>query len=56
MPRLAELSSFVFCTVASAVKSERTFSNSGSMLTDNRSRLGTVISEQLMIVNQNWKD
>ncbi len=49
LPRLANLSKLVFCTMATAVPCECTFSSSGELLSDKRSRLTPAHTEDLML-------
>jgi hypothetical protein len=50
LPKLNEIASIVFCTTASSVPSECTFSASGLLINKLRTRLSPVLAEELLFL------
>jgi len=53
LPNLSEIAKLVFCTTASSVPSECTFSQAGLLINKKRSRLSPAIAEDLLFLKIN---
>jgi hypothetical protein len=53
LPNLSKIAKIVFCAVATSVMSECTFSDSGDLICEDRTRLSDVLTEELLMLKRN---
>ena len=53
MPNLAEIAKIVFCPTGTSCESECTFSDSGDLISEKRTRLGDEVVEECLMLKRN---